>query len=102
MSTSTKHIEELSALRLTFDSIDRAIEQMDAGGKNQEITAPNPRELFYNLTRVWPVVRAIVANIAVLPLFKPSWREALRLLVTTLDQLIATVPATDFKAGKDL
>jgi len=103
MSTTKKHIEEIEQRRYTYEQIEASVHAMDDDGAYEEVTAPTRAQLLQNLASIWRGVRPILTVVAMLPLLRPSWRDALQFFVTTIEQIVATTQLEgDFKAGKDL
>jgi hypothetical protein len=104
MSTSKKHLEQLASLRYTYEEIDAQVYAVDGGWTSQRLTMPTQAELLHDLAKIWRAVRPILTVVATLPLLRPAWRDAVQFFLTTIEQIVATIPdaGADFKAGKDL
>lgn len=108
MSTSKEHIEKMERTRYTYDDIDAAFYEMDSGWTNPDaqLVMPTQAELLKNVATLWRGLQPLLTVLATLPFLPPAWRDALKLFLTLIAQLVATttLPATtpDFKAGKDL
>jgi hypothetical protein len=107
MSTSKEHIEKMERTRYTYDDIDAAFYEMDSGWTNPDaqLVMPTQATLLETLAKVWRGVQPLLTVLATLPFLPGAWRDALKLFLALIAELVATtsIPTTpDFKAGKDL
>jgi hypothetical protein len=87
------------AQSMTFTKINSHIAKFNLADV-EAAAAGSPAE---RLLTTFGAVRPILAEVVKLPLLAPTWRAALRLFVTTLDDVTVTLSkGRDFKAGKDL
>lgn len=92
MSTGYEHSEKTHT---SFESIDRHIQSFDLTA----FTAPGAVQTSRTdrLSASYSVARPILLGVTAIPLIPAAWRAALRIFVSTLDEVTAA-----FKAGKDL
>jgi hypothetical protein len=99
MSTGYEHSQN----HITFDIIDRHIQSFDL----TSFTAPGAVQASRadRLSTTYALARPILVGLAAIPLIPAAWRAALRVFLTTLDEVTATIKPGEvneaFKAGKD-
>ncbi|HXH92903.1 MAG TPA: hypothetical protein VNN25_15070 [Thermoanaerobaculia bacterium] len=100
MSTGYEHNQKN---HITFDIIDRHIQSFDLTAH----TAPGGVQASRadRLSTTYAVARPILVGLAAIPLIPVAWRAALRVFLTALDEVTATIKPAEvkeaFKAGKD-
>ncbi len=100
MSTGYEHNQKN---HITFDIIDRHIQSFELTA----FTAPGVVQASRadRLSRAYAVARPILLGLAAIPLIPATWRAVLRVFLTTLDEVTATIKPGEvtetFKAGKD-
>lgn len=82
---------------LSFDSINRQVQQFDAVTFMSEGAVETPMTRMDRLVTVYASARPILAALAAIPLIPSTWHTVLTIFVSTLDGVSAS-----FKAGKDL
>ena len=96
MSTGFDHSNKDT--HLSFDSINRQVQQFDAVTFMSEGAVQTPATRTERLVTAFNAVRPILMALAsALPLIPAAWRTLLSVFVSTLDDVSAS-----FKAGKDL
>jgi len=96
MSTGFDHTNKDN--RLTFDTIDRHVQQFDTVSFLAEGAVQTPATGAERLVAVFDAVRPILVALAsTIPLIPAAWRTLMSVFVSTLDDATAS-----FKAGKDL
>jgi hypothetical protein len=100
MSTGYEHSQKN---HITFDIIDRHIQSFDLTA----LTAPGAVQASWadRLSTTYAVARPILVGLAAIPLIPAAWRAALRVFLTTLDEVTESFKPGEvtetFKAGKD-
>ena len=91
MSTGYEHSQKN---HITFDIIDRHIQSFDLTA----LTAPGAMQASGTdrLSTTYAVARPILLGLTAIPLIPATWRAAMRVFLTTLDEVTES-----FKAGKD-
>ena len=106
MSTGQTHVADMEIIRFavhtSFNSIDQEIRALDMETIIAASTLPVAEDRLVRLLTIYKAVRPLLRAFAVLPLIPEHWRNALQLLIATLDEIAAATPEPDFKAGKDL
>jgi hypothetical protein len=96
MSTGFDHSNKDT--HLSFDGINRHVQQLDLVSFLSEGAVQTPATSVERLVAVFDAVRPILMAIAsTIPLIPAAWRTLMGVFVSTLDDVSAS-----FKAGKDL
>lgn len=90
-------IEQSDISHVTFGNIDRHVMAFDAAAFTSQGAVQGLDNQIQRLNIVYAAVRPIILGVTAISLLPAAWRSALRILVTTADEVTAT-----FKAGKDL
>jgi hypothetical protein len=95
MSTGQQHHNE--KFDLSFERIDAHINRIDLASLAAATALPTQPDRGQRLIAAYAMSRPILIAIAAIPLVPATWRTALRIFTTTLDEVTLS-----FKAGKDL
>lgn len=71
---------------LTFESVNQEIENLDLAAFENELEAKR-LDVTSKICAVWNKIGGIVKLVAKIPLIPKKWRQALNLLINTLDSL---------------
>ncbi|WP_106794174.1 hypothetical protein [Aquimarina sp. Aq78] len=73
---------------LTFESVNKEIESLNLDELESDLNLKS-LDITSKLCQIWNKIGGIVRLIANIPLIPKKWRDALKLLISTLDSLCA-------------
>ena len=73
---------------LTFESVNKEIESLDLSQLENELQQ-EALDITSKICQIWNKIGSILRLISNIPLIPKKWREALKLLINTLDSLCA-------------
>ena len=73
---------------LTFESVNKEIESLDLNQLESDLQQ-EALDITSKICQIWNKIGSIVKLIANIPLIPKKWRDALKLLINTLDSLCA-------------
>ena len=73
---------------LTFESVNKEIESLDLNQLESDLNQES-LDITSKICQIWNKIGSIVRLISNIPLIPKKWRNALKLLISTLDSLCA-------------
>jgi hypothetical protein len=72
--------------QLTFESVNKEIEALDLAQLENDVNVAS-LDITSKLCQIWQKIGGIVKLIATIPLIPKKWRDALKILISTLDSM---------------
>lgn len=95
--------ENTAPMEFSFAAIHNSIRALDFEGVSLKPALMRTSHRLRQLAMVYRAVRPFLSAVRGFSVFPALWREALEVLLLTLDEIVKDAPpAADFKAGKDL